>query len=394
MRGHISQPRRDHGRGAARRGLRDLRGRQVAPVPDGGGLGGRPVRPVAAASGASTASTGSSTARPTSSPPTSSTTTTASTRPATRRGRLPPQRGPGRPGDRLHPRHRRRSGPTGRSSPTSRSAPPTRRTRRRPSTSRSTAAGSTRAGTSPASAGSPASRSSGSSRAGTELAPRNPGRGRGTTCPRTSGGSRLACRRRSPRSSTTPTPRSAGSSTRSSALGQLDNTVIVLLVGQRRQPGGRPVRRPARDEVLQLHPRDARRGDRPPRRHRRAAQPHQLPVGLGPGRQHPVQVVQAEHPRGRRPRAAASCTGRPASPTRGGLRDQFHHVTDIAPTIYEAARRRRRPTVYRGVDQLPVTGTSMRYTLRRARRRAQPQDGAVLRDDGPPRPSTPTAGRR
>ena len=74
------EPRRDRGRGAARRGLRDLRGRQVAPVPDGGRVGRRPVRPVAAASGASTASTASSTARPTSSPPTSSTTTTASTR--------------------------------------------------------------------------------------------------------------------------------------------------------------------------------------------------------------------------------------------------------------------------------------------------------------------------
>ena len=38
---------------------------------------------------------------------------------------------------------------------------------------------------------------------------------------------------------------------------------------QRRLAGGRPVRCHARDEVLQRHPRDARRGDRPHRRHRR-----------------------------------------------------------------------------------------------------------------------------
>lgn len=47
---------------------------------------------------------------------------------------------------------------------------------------------------------------------------------------------------------------------------------------------------------------------------------------------------------------------------RGGLRDQFHHVNDIAPTIYEITGVTP-PTVYRGIDQLPVTGTSMRYSL-------------------------------
>ncbi len=44
----------------------------------------------------------------------------------------------------------------------------------------------------------------------------------------------------------------------------------------------------------------------------------------------------------------------------GGLRRQFHHVNDIAPTIYEALGIEA-PTVYRGYDQLPVTGTSMGY---------------------------------
>jgi len=46
----------------------------------------------------------------------------------------------------------------------------------------------------------------------------------------------------------------------------------------------------------------------------------------------------------------------------GGLRDQFHHVNDVAPTIYDAVGVTP-PEVYRGVEQLPVTGTSMAYTF-------------------------------
>ncbi len=47
---------------------------------------------------------------------------------------------------------------------------------------------------------------------------------------------------------------------------------------------------------------------------------------------------------------------------RGGLRDQFHHVNDLAPTIYEALGVVA-PEVYRGFEQLPITGTSMLYSL-------------------------------
>ncbi len=48
--------------------------------------------------------------------------------------------------------------------------------------------------------------------------------------------------------------------------------------------------------------------------------------------------------------------------TGGQLRDQFHHVNDIAPTIYEALGVTP-PAVYRGYDQMPVTGTSMLYSI-------------------------------
>ncbi len=46
----------------------------------------------------------------------------------------------------------------------------------------------------------------------------------------------------------------------------------------------------------------------------------------------------------------------------GARRDQFHHVNDIAPTIYEAIGVTP-PTVYRGYEQMPITGTSMLYTF-------------------------------
>jgi arylsulfatase len=50
---------------------------------------------------------------------------------------------------------------------------------------------------------------------------------------------------------------------------------------------------------------------------------------------------------------------------RGGLRDQFHHVNDVVPTIYEAVGVTP-PDVYRGREQMPVTGTPMNATFEAA----------------------------
>jgi arylsulfatase len=47
---------------------------------------------------------------------------------------------------------------------------------------------------------------------------------------------------------------------------------------------------------------------------------------------------------------------------KGGIRNQFHHVSDIVPTILEALKIKA-PTNYRGFDQMPITGTSMTYTF-------------------------------
>ena len=47
---------------------------------------------------------------------------------------------------------------------------------------------------------------------------------------------------------------------------------------------------------------------------------------------------------------------------KGAIRSQFHHVTDIAPTVLEALSLKA-PESYRGVPQLPIAGVSMAYTF-------------------------------
>ena len=47
---------------------------------------------------------------------------------------------------------------------------------------------------------------------------------------------------------------------------------------------------------------------------------------------------------------------------KGGLRTQFQHVTDIAPTIYEAAGVKA-PDVVNGTEQIPLEGSSLLYTF-------------------------------
>jgi arylsulfatase A-like enzyme len=46
----------------------------------------------------------------------------------------------------------------------------------------------------------------------------------------------------------------------------------------------------------------------------------------------------------------------------GAMRHQFHHVSDLVPTIYEILGVEA-PSTYRGVDQIPVSGTSLYYSF-------------------------------
>jgi arylsulfatase A-like enzyme len=47
---------------------------------------------------------------------------------------------------------------------------------------------------------------------------------------------------------------------------------------------------------------------------------------------------------------------------KGGVRNQFHHVIDVVPTILEAAGIRQ-PEVVDGIEQSPIEGVSMAYTF-------------------------------
>jgi arylsulfatase len=47
---------------------------------------------------------------------------------------------------------------------------------------------------------------------------------------------------------------------------------------------------------------------------------------------------------------------------KGGVRKQFHHVTDIMPTILELTGVKA-PEVYKGIPQKPIYGTSLTYTF-------------------------------
>jgi len=47
---------------------------------------------------------------------------------------------------------------------------------------------------------------------------------------------------------------------------------------------------------------------------------------------------------------------------KGEIRHQYHHSTDVVPTILEVVGLQM-PEVYRGVDQYPVNGVSMRYSF-------------------------------
>jgi arylsulfatase len=50
---------------------------------------------------------------------------------------------------------------------------------------------------------------------------------------------------------------------------------------------------------------------------------------------------------------------------KGGIRNQFHHVIDVVPTILEATRIKQ-PTMVDGIKQSPIEGTSMVYTWDKA----------------------------
>ena len=76
---------------------------------------------------------------------------------------------------------------------------------------------------------------------------------------------------------------------------------------------------------------------------------------------------------------------------KGEIRSQFQHVTDIAPTVLEAANIPEPKTV-NGVKQTPMEGVSMVYTFD-DREGGEPTQDAVLRDLRQPRHLSRRLGR-
>ena len=197
-----------------------------------------------------------------------------------------------------------------------------------------------------------------------------------------SGGSSAGWRRSTPASRSTPTPRSGGSSTTS------------------RSPASSTTRSSSTAPTTAPRVRAARTAP-PTRASSSTATPTPSRTTWPPwtcsGRRTPTTTTRpGGRPRSRRRTGCSSATPtRAASATRwsihwprgiaarGEVRHQYHHCTDIVPTIYEAcgvhdARRRRRrradPAV-RGLDGLLV----------RRRRGRDHEEDAVLRDVRQPR---------
>ena len=374
------EERRHAGRDAARAGLQHLRARQVAPHADGRDLGGGPVRPVADAARL----------RPLlrlprrrdqPDPP------RAGVRQPSDRDaespRLSPHRGPGRPRHRLSARPdraRARSSvlPLPRVRRLPRAAPGAARVHRALGAGVREGLGrdARRASRAPDRDGDRAARQRSFRRATIAC-------GRGTSSSHDerrlavapAGGLRRHARARRPAyRAAGRVPRAARAARRHAGRPDL---------GQRREPGGRAARHGQRGALLQRGARRPRLQPRAHRRDRRGAPQQQLSAGLGDGRQHAVQALQAEHPRRRRARPADRVV---AGAHQGARRHPLAVLPRdrLAPTILELAGIEA-PAEIGGVAQLPIEGTSFAATLRRGRRNADAQASAVLRDARPPR---------
>ncbi len=146
-------------------------------------------------------------------------------------------------------------------------------------------------------------------------------------------------------------------------MGELDNTVDHGAGRQRGVAGRRTLRRPARDEVLQRHPRGRpTQCHRPPRRHRRSHTATPTTRGAGPkcGNTPFKWYKQNTHEGGVHVPTRSCMLPAPSRRAKdsGGLRGQFVNVcTTSPPTLYDliggmTASRER----YDGLEQLPVSG--------------------------------------
>ena len=282
------------------------------------------------------------------------------------RGRLPPDRGPGRPRRSSSSRTFATSTSTSRGCSTSLPARATRRTRRPPTGSSATAAASTAAGTCGAT-----KRWRGRRRPGccpsTPSCHRDPsGYRRGTTSTTTNAVSTRATWRRSPRSSSHADR--AGRSRRRPAreIGELDNTIVIVLSDNGASSEGGPTGSLNDGRRVERAASNGGRSARSHRRHRRAPAAQQLSVGLDGRGQHAVPTVEARDARGRRRRPAdrALARGHPgarrgADAVRARHRRRAHDPRTRGRAVPDG-RRRGRAEAARRREPAPTASTAPR----------------------------------
>ena len=166
-------------------------------------------------------------------------------------------------------------------------------------------------------------------------------------------------RRRSPN---TPTCRLAASSTTCEQTGQLDNTVVFYAADNGASGEGSPTARSTRTSSSTAIPDTVAEnmkyldvlGGPDTYEH--------FPTGWAAAFSTPFQMFKryAEYSGGTSDPLVISWPK--GIKARGEIRNQYHHSTDIVPTILDIAGLEM-PKVYNGVEQYPLTGVSMRYTF-------------------------------
>ena len=184
--------------------------------------------------------------------------------------------------------------------------------------------------------------------------------------------------RRSPATCRTPTTSSAGCSTGCATLGELDDTLVMVLSDNGASSEGGPTGSLNDARVWNALPAHRGGGGRAPRRDRRAAHPQQLPVGLDGGGQHAVPPLEARDARGRRGRPAHRPLARRHRRARRGAAPVRARHRPAADDPRRHRDRRRRPRSA-GVAQRAARRRELPLHLRR-RRRARGPHRAALRD--------------
>jgi arylsulfatase len=145
------------------------------------------------------------------------------------------------------------------------------------------------------------------------------------------------------------------------SLGQLDNTLIVLISDNGASPEGGPVGAVNARKHLQYEPETLeenlpaidRLGDA-------TTYPH-YPAGWAQASNTPLKWYKKDvHAGGARDPLIVHWPNGIAE--RGGLRHQFHHVVDLTPTVLDVLGIEA-PTLHRGDAQMPMHGTSLAYTF-------------------------------